>query len=325
MQVDLACPRPTPVGVEALVSVLRAGICSTDLEILKGYVPGFNHVLGHEFVGRVEECKSRPELVGKRVVAEINCRVTPYSHHDPIMVRNHAEGRVVLGIIAKDGCMADYVTLPAENLFVVPDDVSDRHAAFAEPLAAACRILEQEAISPGAKVAVIGDGKLGLLVAQLLSIRGWADTLTFFGRHQRKLDLVSGGRKEVVGEGTAHSHAAAFDVCVEACGAPGGMQLALAMTRPMGTVVLKSTCSISGHDRAPQWSEIANDVVVQEKTIVGSRCGPFAPALAALQHPAMQKLLDGMIDAEVPIQDGAAAFAKAQTKGTLKVQLVMDR
>lgn len=129
---------------EALIKILRAGICSTDLEIIRGYVPNFDNILGHEFVGEVVECSSDPALVGRRVVGEINCPCEPCDHEDPIFVRNHAPKRTVLGIIARDGAMAEYTSLPPANLHLVPDDVSDQEACFAEPLAAACRIVEQQ-------------------------------------------------------------------------------------------------------------------------------------------------------------------------------------
>jgi threonine dehydrogenase-like Zn-dependent dehydrogenase len=141
-------PIPVPGPKEALIRVLRAGICSTDTQILKGYVPGFDNTLGHEFVGVVAECPCDPGLVGQRVVGEINCREVPCEHKDPIFVRNHAPGRTVLGIIGRDGTLAEFCTLPAENLYVVPDQLTDREACFAEPLAAACRIVEQQARRP---------------------------------------------------------------------------------------------------------------------------------------------------------------------------------
>lgn len=139
---------PTPQHHEALIKIRRAAICSTDLEILRGYVPGYDHTLGHEFVGTVEHCECQPALVGKRVVGEINCRTEPCHHPDPVYVRNHAPNRKVLGIIGKDGVLAEYCTIPAENLLEVPEYLTDQEACFAEPLAAACRIVEQEVSPP---------------------------------------------------------------------------------------------------------------------------------------------------------------------------------
>lgn len=215
-----------------------------------------------------------------------------------------------------------------------------------------------QVIADGSSVAVIGDGKLGLLVAQVLAMQAerhnWQVVL--FGRHQAKLSLVEGcAGTEVVSEHTATTHAAvraqhgrrsntndchtnyahtmpcmmprthsqAFDVTVEACGKPEGFTLALALTRPLGTVVLKSTCSLDGHAAAPQWSAAANDVVVQEKRVIGSRCGPFAPALEALQDARVKRLVGAMVHGEYALADVEAAIAKASSKGTLKVQLVM--
>ncbi|GAB4815433.1 hypothetical protein N2152v2_002479 [Parachlorella kessleri] len=316
-------PIPEPQGTDALIKVKRAAICSTDLEILRGYVPGYNQVLGHEFVGVVDRCDSNPALVGQRVVGEINCRTEPCTHPDPIFVRNHAARRVVLGIIGKDGTLAEYCTLPAENLLVVPEELTDQEACFAEPLAAACRIVEQQVLSPGDKVAVIGDGKLGLLIAQLLVCQGYS--VTHLGRHERKLALVEGSTRHVVGDTTAKELAEGFDVVVEATGSSQGIRLALAVTRPLGTIVLKSTCSMVGDTQMPPWSEIGNDVVVQEKRIVGSRCGPFQPALDAMREPRILQLLSRMVDAVLPIEQGLEALERAQQKGTLKVQVTMDK
>ena len=319
---EVAVPRASIDG-EAVIKVLRAGICSTDLEITRGYVPGYDHTLGHEFVGRVVDAPGEPSLVGSRVVGEINCPCEPCTHPDPVFVRNHAPVRTVLGIIGKDGTMAEFCTLPVANLHSVPDDVSDAEACFAEPLAAACRIVEQHAIQPGDAVAVIGDGKLGILIAHVLASQGFS--IAFFGRHERKLALVpAAARRVVVTAATASEEAAAFDVVVEASGSPQGIQLALALTRPLGTLVLKSTCSTATEaSAAATWGAIANDVVVNEKRIVGSRCGPFPPAMELLRDAATKRLVNAMVDAAVPLADGAAAMEAAGRKGALKVQLVM--
>jgi threonine dehydrogenase-like Zn-dependent dehydrogenase len=273
-------PVPACTEGEALIRVLRAAICSTDLEIIKGYVPGFNHVLGHEFVGIVAECASNPSLVGRRVCGEINCRQQDgFTHPDPIFVRNHAPNRTVLGIIGRDGSMAEYLTLPVVNLHLVPEGLTDQEACFAEPLAAACRIAEQGLASPSDRVAVVGDGKLGLLVAQALITRGCH--VTHFGRHRRKLELVDGAAELVVlsSGGAAEVHDPAgtsdspfpalaeelkarqgtFDVVIEASGASAGILSALALVRPLGTVVVKSTCSTVARRQVP-WSEVGNDV-----------------------------------------------------------------
>ncbi|CAL8472112.1 g11654 [Coccomyxa elongata] len=318
--------KPIATADEALIRVIRAGICSTDLEILKGYVPGYDQILGHEFVGIVEACAAKPELEGKRVVGEINCPCSSAEiHPDPIFQRNHSPGRTVVGIIGKNGTLAEYLTLPASNLHVVPDGLTDQEACFAEPLAAACRIAEQQVIKEGDKVAVIGDGKLGLLVAQVLitPCQG-VSGLVHLGKHREKLSLVQGSTWEVVDESTSSHHAQEFDVVVEASGSSRGISLASAISRPMGTIILKSTCSAVNDPDMPAWSNIANDVVVNEKRLQGSRCGPFAPALKAMQDDRLRRLLNNMVTEVFPICDGLKAFKMAQTKGVLKVQISMQ-
>ncbi|EIE23546.1 GroES-like protein [Coccomyxa subellipsoidea C-169] len=316
--------KPTAAADEASIRVIRAGVCSTDLEILKGYVPGYDHILGHEFVGVVESCASRPQLEGKRVVGEINCACSgAEAHPDPIFNRNHSPGRTVLGIIGRNGTMAEYLTLPVVNLHLVPDQITDKEACFAEPLAAACRIAEQQVSQKGDKVAVIGDGKLGLLVAQALVVQGHTG-LVHFGKHEHKLSLVQGSSWEVVDDSTSSCHAQEFDVVVEASGSSQGITLASAMTRPMGTLILKSTCSALNDPDMPVWSNIANDIVVNEKRLQGSRCGPFGPALEALQDARLKQLLEKMVTQTFHISDGVKAIEKAQTKGVLKVQIIMQ-
>ena len=361
-----------------------------DLEITRGYVPGFRHVLGHEFVGRVERCGTQPELVGRRVVGEINCNDARFCCADAVFQRNHAPGRSVLvslrvtgrgmipirvqprpraqrervvvcalmpqvddqklaspthkgggvfthrirrcppslahtqGIINKDGCLAEYLTLPAANLHLVPDALTDAEAAFAEPLAAACRILEQGLPVPGSDVAVIGDGKLGLLVAAVLVASastaaaaaaastggdgggGGSCRVTLLGRHQAKMALVEGLHASVLLPTAAPVAAVAveassdatppqaevapppsdplsalegrFPLVVEASGSPHGVLAALRLTRPMGTLLLKSTVSVDS-EKGVQWAQVANDIVVNEKILLGSRCEGEAFAL----------------------------------------------
>lgn len=231
-----------------------------------------------------------------------------------------------MGIIGKDGAMAELVTLPAPNLHVVPDALCDDEAVFAEPLAAACRIHEQGLPKPGSSVAVVGDGKLGLLVAQVLVCKGDGCRVTLLGRHPDKMALVSGlEATRVVDESTAAQLAGQFDMTVEASGSSQGIKLALALTRPLGTVLLKSTVSL--HDPSmPGWSEVANDVVVNEKVLVGSRCGPFDVALRVLeQHAELRTLVRKMTHSTYHISRGVEAMATAQQKGTLKVLLRFDR
>jgi len=231
----------------------------------------------------------------------------------------------VLGIIAKDGCMGQYITLPIENLHLVPDNVSDEIAAFAEPLAAACRVVEQGLVDQGQRVAVVGDGKLGLLIAHVLCRHGCL--VTFVGHHEGKMRLVSGVDKVIVtGEGGSsigEQLTAKFDVVVEASGAPNGIHTALSMVRPLGTLVLKSTCAIPDSG-APLWGPIANDVVVGEKHVIGSRCGPFPPALKLLPEESTQALVRAMLDAVYPLSEGCEAIAAAQKKGSMKVQIVIN-
>ncbi|WIA29344.1 hypothetical protein OEZ86_011849 [Tetradesmus obliquus] len=318
-------PKPTPAPDEALIRVHRAGICATDIEITRGYVPGYSGVLGHEFVGSVVACSSSPQLVGQRVVGEINCNDGGFSCADAVYQRNHAPGRSVLGIISRDGCMAQWLALPARNLLPVPDSLSDDLAVFCEPLAAACRILEQGLLlqDSSQQVAVVGDGRLGLLIAQVLALKA-PGRVTHFGRHADKMALVTGTAAQVVvNEATAAEHAGAFHLVVEASGSASSIRTALALTRAMGTLVLKTTVSL--HDPAmPGWSELANDIVVNEKTLVGSRCGPMDVALSMMQqHQELRQLLAAMTHKQLPLSQGVEAMALAQTKGVLKVQLVV--
>ena len=346
--------KPSPGPGEALVRVLRAGVCSTDLEIIKGYVPGFDHTLGHEFVGIVESVaagdgdgdSAAQRLVGQRCVGEINCKSNSNrsgdeqvvkSHwnaeHQRIFIRNHFPDRTVLGIIARDGCMAEYCCLPIENLHPVPNDISDMEACFAEPLAAACRIAEQGLVHSAAdSVAVVGDGKLGLLVAHVLSCATKVNgnncekqpSVTLFGRHLDKMSLVENITRVVVEDGIdLHQFHGQFDVVVDASGSPQGIILAMSLTRPLGTLVLKSTCSGRGVDTCtPEWTALANDIVVNEKTVIGSRCGPFEPALTLLSDPQTKQLVKRMLSAALPLDPcGLEAIQTAQKKGTLKVQI----
>jgi len=316
-------------GQQAIVQVSRAAICNTDLEITKGYVLNYENVLGHEFVGRVVESDDLA-LIGKRVVAEINCPcepcpsgLCPEGQNPMVFARNHTPRRTVLGIINMDGCMAQYCKVPSNNLHIVPDDVSDQEAAFTEPLAAAYRIVEQEIIARSHRVGVVGDGKLGLLIAHVLSTTG--HHVTFFGRHKRKLNLVEGvADRIIVDDTTSGAYAGKFDVVIEASGSPAGILLTAALTKPMGTIVLKSTCSTESDGEMPTWSAIANDIVVNEKRLLGSRCGPIGPALELLRDPGTKRLVNSMVDAVYSIDDGIEAFEKARQKGSLKVQIFFD-
>lgn len=294
---------PKPEEGEALIKVLAAGICRTDLEITQGYMD-FRGVLGHEFVGEVLECGTEPELVGKRVVGEIN--IAPGVKDET--VRKHAQGRGVLGIQDKDGCFAEMLTLPSENLHVVPAGVSLKQAVFTEPLAAALEILEQVKLQPSEKVAVVGDGKLGLLVSRILVLHG--NETTVIGKHKRKLDIAGRfGAKAVLLDSFAHE---TFSMVVDCSGRPEGLAFSLSILEPRGTLVLKTTTA------APSGFHTAK-LVIDEITVVGSRCGPFMPALRMLERGLVD--VEALIEAVYPLSRGVEALEAASKPGALKVLL----
>lgn len=297
-------PEPTPEQDEALIRVSLAGICSTDLEIVKGYVPEFSGVLGHEFVGIVEAAEDA-SWIGKRVVASMNigCGSCSYClRHGP----EHCSYRRALGVHNKDGVFAESMTVPLSNLFEVPESVSDEQAVFTEPLAAALQIREQVKIRPSQKTAVIGPGRLGLLVAQVLCLAG--GEVTVLGRRRESLALpASWGMATGLTSDFADS---SFDLVVEVTGNNAGLEQALRLVRPLGTIVLKSTFAANNNLDMTK-------VVVDEIKIIGSRCGPFAPALRLLAHNCIHT--GPMIMAEYPLADGLAAFAHAARPGVLKV------
>lgn len=295
---DHALPRLT--DGEVLIQVLYAGICNTDLEILQGYM-GYSGILGHEFVGRVVGPDASPWL-GKRVVGEINCGCGACHlcrSGDP----RHCAARTVLGILERQGIFAGFTTLPENCLHEVPHNVTDRQAVFAEPLAAACRITEQVPKLPET-VLVVGDGKLGLLIAQVLSTHS---RVTLLGHHPARAARICGTEVKVIDAPPACS----FSLVVEASGTQNGLSSALNAVSPEGTLVLKSTY----HGR-PQL-DLALSVVVPEVTIVGSRCGPFAPALDLLASGAVN--VSAMIDGEYALQEATAAFDHAARPGALKI------
>jgi threonine dehydrogenase-like Zn-dependent dehydrogenase len=300
-------PVPRLAG-EALVRVVLGGICSTDLHITRGYA-AFSGTIGHEFVGVVEE-SADSSLVGRRVVGEINagCGECELCRSGDT---RHCLRRTVLGIHGRDGAFAEFLTLPPGNLLEVPDAVSDRRAVFSEPLAAAFEILAQVEIRPADRVAVIGDGKLGQLIARVLS--GASRNLILIGKHEDKLQLARAAGIETVLVDSAKTGSMVFDIVVEASGSPAGMKLAQRLVRPRGTIVLKST-----FHGAPEIDATA--IVVNEVTIVGSRCGRFAPALEALESGSID--VEPLIDHEFRLEDGVAAMADAALPGTLKVLLI---
>lgn len=309
LKLALDAPVPRREG-ETLVRVICAGICNTDLEIVKGYA-GFQGTLGHEFVGRVFESPDA-SLVGRRVVGEINAgcgRCDLCLQGDS----RHCAGRTVLGIKGREGAFAEFLSLPARNLIEVPDSISDDAAVFIEPLAAACNILEQITITSSCDVAVVGDGKLAQLVA--LVIAGTGADLTVIGRHRKKLEMALGfGADRVLMDGPALTSEwrARFDVVVEASGSPSGLGTAFALVKPRGTVVLKST----HHQRTPL---DISQVIVDELKIVGSRCGQFQPALDLAISRRMD--LIALISRRFPLEEGVRAFEEAAAPENMKIIL----
>jgi len=302
-------PKPER-GDEVLVRVLLSGICNTDLEIARGYA-GFKGTLGHEFVGLIEESPDS-KLVGLRVVGEINagcgkCALCKAGDS------RHCADRTVLGIVGRDGAHAEFLRLPVRNLLPVPDKVIDEHAVFAEPLAAACAITDRLNIQPNHRVAVIGDGKLGLLCAQVLALTGAHVLLV--GKHPEKLKIAERCGIETTSPKAVSKRKREFDVVVEASGSPSGMAGALEMLRPRGTLVLKSTFQGEGK------LDVINQarLVVDEITIMGSRCGRLQSALDLLKKGAID--VDGMISEEYPLGKGVYAMERAAKKGVLKVFL----
>ncbi|MBW4627177.1 MAG: alcohol dehydrogenase catalytic domain-containing protein [Brasilonema octagenarum HA4186-MV1] len=307
LQLRTNIPIPEPPPGEALVRVLCAGVCNTDLELKRGYYP-YTGILGHEFVGVVEQ--GPQHLVNQRVVGEINavcgqCRFCRSGQP------THCENRTVLGIVNRNGAFTEYLCLPIQNLHPVPENIPTEVATFTEPLAAALEIQQQVQLRPDDRVLVIGDGKLGQLVAQTLALTGC--DLLVVGRHQDKLaHLEARGIKTGFADTVTDR---AFDISVECTGNSEGFALAHRALRPRGTLVLKSTY-------AGKLSLDASSLVVNEITLIGSRCGPFAPALELLAQEKVD--VKSLINACYPLADGLAAFERAQTKGVLKVLLEMS-
>ena len=300
-------PKPDD-DAEAVVRVTLSGICNTDVEIVRGYA-GFQGTIGHEFVGVVERAPGVEHLVGQRVVGEINAgcgRCALCLGGDP----RHCPNRTVLGIVGRDGAHAEFLQLPVINLLPVPDTVPDQRAVFAEPLAAACGILERVSITKETRVAVIGDGKLGLLCAQALALT--EASVLLIGKHPNKLRIAAARGVETSTIENVGSRAREFDVVVEASGASGGFKMALGLLRPRGVLVLKSTFhGLTEIDAAR--------VVVDEISVVGSRCGRFAPALDLLANDAVD--VESLISEEYALADGVRAMQRATERGILKVLL----
>jgi threonine dehydrogenase-like Zn-dependent dehydrogenase len=296
-------PMPEPGPGEALVRVTQAGVCHTDIELLRGYYP-FTGVIGHEFVG-VVEWAPEVELIGRRVCGEINvvCGACAECRAGRSM---HCERRTVLGIAGRNGAFAEYLTLPVRNLHVAPENVTDDEAVFAEPLAAAVGILGLTSIHPTDRVVVIGAGKLGNLVAQVLALTG--ANLTVIGRRQAQLDLLAKRGIRVGREDEIEPRRA--DVVVECSGKPQGFELARRAVRPRGTIVMKSTY-------AGDATINLSSIVVDEVRLVGSRCGPMDAALRLLARGEID--VTSLIQARFPLERIADALAEADLPGKMKV------
>lgn len=301
-------PVPTPADGEALIEVRIAGVCQTDLEILKGYM-GFRGVIGHEFVGVVAQGPAR--WMGKRVVGEINC---PCGRCDFCRsgLAKHCPTRTVLGIAGRDGAMAQFFTLPVRNLHEVPPTVSDEEATLVEPLAAAFQVLLQVSVRPEHRAVVLGDGRLGQLVARVLKLAmgpsATAGNLLLVGKHARKLEAAE--KQGIAAVPLDQFKPAGADLVIEATGSPAGLDLAMRSVRPRGTIVLKSTIAApSGMNLAP--------LVVNEVTVVGSRCGPFDDALRALA--ARQIEVASLVTQRFTLAQAVQALQAAQSPDNIKV------
>lgn len=299
---DLKMPAVAP-GL-ARIRTLQAGVCATDLEMARGYYP-FTGVPGHEFVGEVVDAPMNETWVGKRVVGEINLTC---GHCTACLAGrdHHCENRTTLGIFKKDGVFSEFFTLPIENLHEVPAGVTDDQAVFTEPLAAALEIQEQVQVQPGMRVLVVGAGRLGMLIAQTLKLTGC--DLQVVVRREAPAEILAGfGIDSLFVEDVKENSA---DLVVEVTGSPGGFELSRKAVRPLGTLVLKSTF-------ADNVTMDLSRLVVDEVTLVGSRCGPFAPALRLLAAGLVDPT--PMIEARYPLKDGLAAIEKAGEHGVLKV------
>jgi threonine dehydrogenase-like Zn-dependent dehydrogenase len=300
-------PVPVRKKDDVLIRVTKAGICNTDLEILSGYMPGFNGILGHEFVGVVEEADEK-SLIGKRATAEINCGCGACDRCKTGMER-HCPNRTVIGIEGRDGAFAEYICVPLRNIVLIPDSVPDMNAIFIEPLAAALEINEQISLKDK-RILLVGDGKLGLLIAHVLAKSNCEATAV--GRHAEKLAMIKRlGVASVLSNNFKHDK---YDVVIEASGNPEAFSLAVECTKPRGTVVLKSTYAKNlTFNPAP--------IVVNEITVVGSRCGRFSEATRFLET--YKPDFSPMISQEFKIEKGLEAIEYSKRPGILKVLLQM--
>ena len=308
LRLETSYPEPERSPGEALLRVRVAGICATDLELIRGYM-NFEGVLGHEFVAEVVEADT-PVLVGRRVVGEINCpcRECPTCAEG---LPNHCPLRTVLGILERDGAFADYSTLPEACLHQIPEDLDERAAVFAEPLAAALQVLEQVPVDRETTVCVLGDGKLGILVAQVLHSTGCR--LTVLGHHEDKLDILRA--RGIAASLAEEAPGVRYQVVVDATGLPEGLGQALGLVAPRGTVVLKTTV-------AGETTLTLAPVVIDEVTVVGSRCGPLDKAVEWLAAGRVE--VEPLIEAAYPLSEGIEAFRHAARRGARKILLTMD-
>jgi threonine dehydrogenase-like Zn-dependent dehydrogenase len=292
-------PEPRPAEGEVVIAVKTVGICDTDLQLAQGYM-GFRGILGHEFLGQIGD--------GQRVTAEINnsCHVCPACLQGRA---NHCPNRSVLGILNHDGAMADRVAVPSRNLHAVPDSIDDLQAIFIEPLAAAFRITEQVELGPGVSMAILGDGKLGILCAWVT--RSMGARVHLIGKHSDKLALAGEDIKTHLLDAVAPLERS-FDVVADCTGSATGLATALRLVRPCGTVVLKTTV-------AGEHSVGLSPIVIDEVRVVGSRCGPFPKAIACLAEGRID--VRRLIDRVYPLDEGERAFEAARGKGAKKVIL----
>jgi threonine dehydrogenase-like Zn-dependent dehydrogenase len=300
--------RPELAAGEALVKVHLAGVCSTDLEMLQGYYP-FNGVMGHEFVGSVVEAAGETEWIGRRVAGEITVYCSKCAACREGLT-GHCEQRSVIGLIGRNGCFADFLALPTRNLHAVPDGVPDEAAVFTEPLAAALEIQQQVHIRPEMRVLLVGAGRLGLLIAQTLALTGC--DLQVLVRSPRARQLLAERKIRTVSAAEINPHT--YAVVVEASGSPEGFSIARQAVRPTGVMVLKST--FAGGSGAH-----LSSLVVDEVRLVGSRCGPFEPALRLLERGLVDT--HSLIDGILPLERAGEAFEMAVRPGVLKILLRM--
>ncbi len=312
LSLDPNHPEPALPPGEALIRPTLLGVCSTDIELCKGYM-NFNGILGHEFVGIVQAVANPADShwLGKRVVGTINCP-TKSCDFTARGIPEHARSRTVLGILARNGCFAQCFTLPTQNLLHVPDSISDQQAVFTEPLAAAFEILTQVNVQPSNKVTVLGDGRLGLLCAQVLATR--SKHVQIIGKHDKKLALARSW-------GLQTTHLSNFnpqqdqDVVVDSTGSDTGFSTAIAATRPRGIIVLKTT--VATRPDAPPIN--LAPIVINELTLIGSRCGPFQTALDALAAKSIR--VTDLISLTLPLSQAVQALDLAKGKDHIKILL----